>query len=864
MSVCMTPSKLYAAAKRHRVMCNAEVQTEASFVPSCVSLKYAYDPMASEQYNALSELRRMTERCMIEMGKSVFDVVALKDILIRMENDLPSHFPATDLLIITSKLFRRNAELGRLLGVFFGVTFADDRVDEHFHFGEIRLLQRELRMLRRQLHESETERASLHATLNGFGQMALEHGKAVEQLETQNQALQLQTTALEDQMALLFHQLNSDLENYCTDSFDKVTAEMDAQSGMNATRLTFRQTITNMISQMRQSRGIIAELRAAFPLTSSSGAATSTFGTAQNMATGLGSNKTSGINANSSNSNTDGSGNNSTSGGVVVDVKTRLKLKTLDSNFQQLITQFSDIKDVVLTAVDEHMHALQERKKILYLAIQHIRLHDLQNAKLRQGKAMMNDIRMKARDLLERVQVTFPNNIITSIDRFGRITKQRWQGGLTLAALRQGGRGGSVVSDGAPLPGQSNANAADAELSEAAMMAAQSEFDALTAEERISESLRAHDHARRSSYTTANHVQNNFGNNTFITAPRHDSYVATTNQDSEYDAWSKQPRANPFHMSHTALPSASAAVAQNSSGNKSHGNNADSLESSFPALTASASSSSANRPEKDARRVSIATSKHTSSRAATPLLTVRPTSASSPQQQMLPRASLTQQQLVAGLDSNSNNNNNSSNNDIETDSESFKSIQDLLQLVRTLDEGVARLNETLHLEDEMAAFLKTLTLSVPSTTRQGAGMAGASHLGDARAEDVLGRALMPTGASGAAVSLRRAEAGLASDARKVNHNSHAGSAGGNMADGGAHANDADEDALLHPGRLGSAPSSAERKGRAEDGKDTRGWRVHRCMSAPRSRGTGRVSCLGKRCRYNDSRSSWKRCRVTLP
>lgn len=35
------------------------------------------------------------------------------------------------------------------------------------------------------------------------------------------------------------------------------------------------------------------------------------------------------------------------------------------------------------------------------------------------------------------MHVTFPAGAITSIDRVGRITSHRWQGGYTLAALRQ-------------------------------------------------------------------------------------------------------------------------------------------------------------------------------------------------------------------------------------------------------------------------------------------------------------------------------------------------------------------------------------------------------------------------------------------
>lgn len=413
---------------RHRTFAQKEVQTEASFVPGTADLTSTYDKLASEQYNNLVLLRKEIQRVMQGVTGAVYDTVHFKDILFKYEESFPTSLPVSDILLISSKLFRFTCELGRLLSCFFAAVFSDCNVDEHFHFTEIRTLQKELKSMQLKLEESEAEQIRLQKVLSKVSEVALDHGKAVEALDHHNQALQLQTSALEDQMALLFHQLNTDLKAHCKDAFDKVASEMEFQERLGPTRNTFRQTMDSLAQQIRTSRGLISEVRESL-VSCNQGAKTG-------------------------------------EAFLAVEPSIRFKLKMLDSNFQQLIGRFNSVKDTVAETAHELMNALHERKKILYLSFQHIRLYDIQSSKLRHGKAILTELRSYTSDLLKKMLVTFPNGAITSIDRIGRITTHRWKGGYTLDALRRNKHG---LTDG---EGETKG------LSEVDQMAAESELKA--------------------------------------------------------------------------------------------------------------------------------------------------------------------------------------------------------------------------------------------------------------------------------------------------------------------------------------------------------------------------------------------------
>ncbi|KEG13102.1 hypothetical protein DQ04_01211010 [Trypanosoma grayi] len=391
-----------APFSRRRVLVSKAVQTEASFPPDCTNVEEHYKGLASEQFDDLCKLRDVIRDAMKEVACSVYDVVAFKDILFKIEDELPSSLPVTDMLLLSSKLFRRAAELGRLLGCFFTVVFAEEHVDEDFHFTELRVLRRELLDLKKQFAKADEERARLQRMLDDVGRVAVNHSRAVDLLETRNAALQLQTSGLEDQMALLFSQLNKDLHRQCKEGYEKVTNEIDSQDRMNLTKATFRQTMDSLSDQLRHSRTLINDVRELVLSCAQGG----------------------------------------TGGGRNVDAQIskepsiRFKLKQVENNFQQLVGRFSAVKGIVAETAQELMNALHERKNILYLSLQHIRLYDIQNTKMRQSKAIVVEMKRGVEELLKRIGVTFPSGAVTFVDRIGRISTQQWQVGQTLATIR--------------------------------------------------------------------------------------------------------------------------------------------------------------------------------------------------------------------------------------------------------------------------------------------------------------------------------------------------------------------------------------------------------------------------------------------
>ncbi|ORC88369.1 uncharacterized protein TM35_000172410 [Trypanosoma theileri] len=412
---------------RRRVVVSKAVQTEASFPPDCQDTTAHVEELASEQFHDLCKLRDVIRDAMKEVACSVYDVVSFKDVLFKMEEELPSTLPVTDMLLISSKLFRRTAELGRLLACFFAVTFAEQHADEDFHFTELRVLRRELIEVRKECAKAVEDRDRLQRMLDDVGRVAMNHSRAVDLLETRNTALQLQTSGLEDQMALLFSQLNKDLHRQCKDAYERVTTEIENQDRMNVTKATFRQTMDSLSDQLRHSRTLINDVRE-LVISCAQGA----------TATGRGADAQ-----------------------ISKEPSIRFKLKQVENNFQQLISRFSSVKGIVAETAQELMNALHERKNILYLSLQHIRLYDIQNSKMRRGKAVVVDMKRVMDELRKRLGVTFPPGAVTFVDRIGRISTQQYQVGQTLATLRnqktsENPDDDSVVTGGPPsLPSAS-------------------------------------------------------------------------------------------------------------------------------------------------------------------------------------------------------------------------------------------------------------------------------------------------------------------------------------------------------------------------------------------------------------------------
>ncbi|CBH18500.1 hypothetical protein, conserved [Trypanosoma brucei gambiense DAL972] len=407
----MTILRRVTSAGRRREQASKAVQTEMTYPPDCSNLDNYVEACAASQFQDLCRLRSMIEDALKEVACSVYDVNSFKDVIFKLDDQLSSKLPLTDLLLLTSKLFRRTANLGRFLACFFAVIFAEGHADERFHFTELRLLRRELLELKGKYAKVEEERVRLQHMLDEAGEVAINHNRTVELLEARNAVLKLHSLGLEDQMALLFSQMNKDMQRYCKDAYDKVYSEFD-QDQANMSKEVFRQSMDTLSDQLRHSRTLITEVRD--------------------------------LVMNCAQSPTGGS--RAADQKIAKEPSIRFKLKQVEGNFQHIVARFSAVKDFVSETTHNLMSAMQERKNILFLALQHIRLYDIQNSKMRKCKASLSEMKRLVNNLQKRMPLTFPPGTVAIVDRIGHISTQKWHVGCTLEAIR-GQRSGEPVDD---------------------------------------------------------------------------------------------------------------------------------------------------------------------------------------------------------------------------------------------------------------------------------------------------------------------------------------------------------------------------------------------------------------------------------
>eukprot|EP00758_Cryptobia_borreli_P002823 Tbor_TRINITY_DN3320_c0_g1::TRINITY_DN3320_c0_g1_i1::g.23518::m.23518 len=329
--------------------CQTEVVLGLSYGSS---IKDTYSNIHANAYRQLEELRETIKNTMDAVGGSVYDVLAYKDIMLQLADRIPN-VPLVDLLLITSKLYRHCGDLSRLLQAFFQMVFSDGYTDDTFHFTDMRLMKSELKQLRKDITEMKIERDISIQKYEELSKGIIEHAHVVATLENRNDVLELRSSGLEDQIALLFSQVTDDFLFFNEEQYQKISMKQEVEEKMALTRSKFRQSIDDL--QMR------LELFQA------------------------------GLSENSK----------------VTENSLKAKVRQLNVHISQVISRFSAVKEGLFQTADELLSALRDKKKILNFSIQHIKMYDLQNAKLRSSRALMHEMRQRLSDLERAVTHTF-------------------------------------------------------------------------------------------------------------------------------------------------------------------------------------------------------------------------------------------------------------------------------------------------------------------------------------------------------------------------------------------------------------------------------------------------------------------------
>lgn len=383
----MTGTSSAAAASK---MEHREIQTEATYHPHMpMEVPRRLTEMGSRQFDDLKQLRDHLKIAMTELGCTTYDVIAYKDVVLSMANSLPE-MPLTDLLMLSSKLYRRVGSVGKLLGAFFNIVFAEDFADEDFHFVELRILRREVAHLQQRLQEVSAEKKALQDLYDELGKGSLDHAKVIEVLETRNDVLELRSSALEDQMALLFQQVSSDFRQQNVSLLQQATEDIDIQEQLSATRTAFVQSVDTVQNRLKFFQNLILELQED-PI-------------------------------------------------LQQDSVFKNKVKSLDVHVQHIVNRFTAVKEGLLGTANELIQALNEKRKALNFSVQHLKLYDTQTQKLRQARATLHELRHRVTEVERTLQHTFPHGGATRVDRNGDV------------APLVGGLGGAVASSSADTP----------------------------------------------------------------------------------------------------------------------------------------------------------------------------------------------------------------------------------------------------------------------------------------------------------------------------------------------------------------------------------------------------------------------------
>lgn len=370
------------ATKRENLR-ERECQTEASFHPVISDVYKKLTDSGCKQFEDLMKLRDIIKIAMTELGSSVYDVNAYKDVILSIAHNLPE-MPVTDLLLLSSKLFRRTSELGRLLGAFFNVVFAEDFADEEFHFVELRIVRREMQLMRQKLDSLVEEKKQLQELYDELGKGSLDHAKAVEVLENRNDILELRSSALEDQMALLFQQLADDFRSQNVQLLQQAIDDCDVQEQLSATRTAFTQSVETVQNRLKFFQSLLVEIQDDPILQQDQGF--------------------------------------------------KNKVKSLDVHVQHILNRFGAVKDGLMNTASELVQALVDKKKALNFSVQHLKLYDLQNSKLRQARAAMHEMRNRITELERMITHSFPQGGVTRIERNGEILSLMTSTGGTFGA----------------------------------------------------------------------------------------------------------------------------------------------------------------------------------------------------------------------------------------------------------------------------------------------------------------------------------------------------------------------------------------------------------------------------------------------
>ena len=378
----------WAAPGRRGYTVSTAVQTDASFVPSALSLQDHLGELSTRHWLTLKCLKEGVVGTVTSLAGSLYDFLAFKNIAATLPGmGYASGSPLTDLILLTSKLHRVVSLLTRQLSAFFDIVFSEGISDELLHFTEMRLTKKKLIDVTAELEEARSEVANLQARVRSLESREVQQRQALEKLEATHGSMEIKSAALEEQMAVLFEQLADDYIYYNEDELRQAQEDSRVHERLAPVRSAFSHSIDAVLQRLRHFQDMLAEISVEPAVRDGTDA-------------DLGSSPPSGRDR----------------------VKgEKSKLKSLEVHLHHLTSRFNAVREGLhQTAKDLHT-ALADKRKILNLSVQHLKAYELQNAKLQNVRARLCDTRRSLSLLSNLFRRACPRGTALAVDQQGSI-----------------------------------------------------------------------------------------------------------------------------------------------------------------------------------------------------------------------------------------------------------------------------------------------------------------------------------------------------------------------------------------------------------------------------------------------------------
>eukprot|EP01064_Diplonema_japonicum_P034270 TRINITY_DN7052_c0_g1_i1.p1 TRINITY_DN7052_c0_g1~~TRINITY_DN7052_c0_g1_i1.p1 ORF type:complete len:629 (+),score=141.44 TRINITY_DN7052_c0_g1_i1:569-2455(+) len=387
----MTAAEKGAAQMRKKVRvwtADNAVQTDASIMPSCESLQGHLEELSTKHWLTLKCLRTSLMTTASHIAGVLYDVIAFKNVACRLPGfSFAEGSPLTDLLLITSKFHRHSSLLARQLSTFFDILFAEGIVDEQFHFTEMTFTKKKLTQVTNELEVSREEIKNLQIRVKSLEARESQSAEALQRLELTNTGLEVKSASLEDQMALLFEQIADDYIYYNEEQLRYAAEDNRLHERLAPVRSAFSHSIDAVQHRLKFFQDILSEITIE----------ASQVKDAQDEPAAT------------------------TSGGAKPK-SDKAKLKSLEIHLHHLTSRFTAVREGLQQTAAELHTALIDKKKVVNLSVQHLKVYELQNNKLQTTRAKLCEVRKSIASFQSSFRNAFPAGTLLTVSETGVVT----------------------------------------------------------------------------------------------------------------------------------------------------------------------------------------------------------------------------------------------------------------------------------------------------------------------------------------------------------------------------------------------------------------------------------------------------------